>query len=186
MIDNESHDFKSYAQTGIHYVDDDKALFEFFSQLLPVFKERNKKKNELLAKDCEEDEIYEEMSAYGQYFIFAADLKSLMSLVNNSSYDMKGFFRNIIEKGSMHNIYFFSAVSLKDHQDIFGDELYDAFTGYKTGVHFGGNTADNRVLNFDYVSYTEQTKVLPPGVGCLPDVMSKADTAKIIVPLARR
>ncbi len=186
VIDNESHDFKSYAQTGIHYVDDDKALFEFFSQLLPVFKERNKKKNELLAKDCEEDEIYEEMSAYGQYFIFAADLKSLMSLVNNSSYDMKGFFRNIIEKGSMHNIYFFSAVSLKDHQDIFGDELYDAFTGYKTGVHFGGNTADNRVLNFDYVSYTEQTKVLPPGVGCLPDVMSKADTAKIIVPLARR
>ena len=86
----------------------------------------------------------------------------------------------------MHNIYFFSAVSLKDHQDIFGDELYDAFTGYKTGIHFGGNTADNRVLNFDYVSYTEQTKVLPPGVGCLPDVMSKADTAKIIVPLARR
>lgn len=186
VIDNEAHDLRSYASAGIRYVEDDKGLYEFFTQLLPVFKERNKKKHELQSQDCEADEIYDVMSGYEPYFIFIADLKALVLLVNDSEYDMKGFFKNILEKGSLHNIYFFSAVSLKDHQDIFGDELYEAFTGYKTGVHFGGNTADNRVLNFEYVPYMEQTKVLTPGIGCLPDVMSEADTAKIVVPLARR
>ncbi len=185
-IDNEAHDFHSYASAGIHYVEDDKGLYEFFTQLLPVFKERNQKKHELQRQDCEEDEIYEIMSAYEPYFIFIADLKSLVMLINDSEYEMKGFFKNILEKGSMHHIFFFGAISLKDHQEIFGDELYEAFTGYKTGIHFGGNTAENRVLNFEYVPYMEQTKVLPPGVGCLPDTGAGVDTAKIVVPLARR
>ena len=186
VMDNESHDLHSYAGNGVQYVEDDKGLYEFFTQLLPVFKERNKKKHELQAGDCETDEIYEAMKQFEPYFIFIADLKSLVMMVNGSQYDMRGFFRNILEKGSMHNIYLFSAVSSKDHQEIFGDELYDTFTGYKTGIHFGGNTADNRVLNFDYISYAEQTKVLPPGVGCLPDAVSNEDTAKVAVPLARR
>lgn len=185
-IDNETHDLHSYASAGIQYVENDKGLYEYFTQLLPVFQERNKKKHELLSRDCEEDEIYEEMTKFEPYFIFIADLKSLVLMVRDSQYDMAGFFKNILEKGSTHNIYFFSAVSLKDHQEIFGDELYDTFTGYKTGIHFGGNTADNRVLNFDYIPYMEQTKVLPPGIGCLPDAASKDDTAKIAVPLARR
>lgn len=186
VIDNEAHDFQSYAALGIHYVEDDKGLYEFFTQLLPVFKERNQKKHQLQSQDCEEDEIFEAMSQYEPYFIFIADLRSLVMLVNNSEYEMKGFFKNILEKGSMHGIYFFSAVSLKDHQEIFGDELYDTFTGYKTGIHFGGNMADNRVLGFEHIPYMEQTKALPPGIGCLPDVASQGDTARVVVPLARR
>ena len=53
-------------------------------------------------------------------------------------------------------------------------------------VHFGGNMADNRVLSFESVPYMEQTKVLPAGVGCLPDGTGQAQTEKMIVPLARR
>lgn len=185
-IDNEAQDFHSYAGKGIRYVADDKGLYEFFTQLLPVFKERNKQKHLLQSRDLEEDEIYETMSQYEPYFIFIADLKQLVQLVNGSEYEMKGFFKNILEKGSLHGIYFFSAASIKDHQEMFGDELYDLFTGYKTGIHFGGNVADNRVLGFEYLPYMEQTKVLPPGIGCLPDVASQADTAKVVVPLARR
>ncbi len=186
VIDNETHDFSSYASAQIQYVDTDKGLYEFFTKLLPVFQERNQKKHGLQARDCEEEEIYEAMSAYEPYFILIADLKSLVRLVNESEFNMKGFFKNILEKGSLHNIYFFSAVSLKDHQEVFGDELYDVFTGYKTGVHFGGNMADNRVLSFESVPYMEQTKVLPAGVGCLPDGTGQAQTEKMIVPLARR
>ncbi len=186
IIDNGSHDLHAYASADADYIDTDKGLYEFFARLLPVFKERNQKKHELQAKDCEEEEIYEGLSRYEPYFIFIADLKSLVTLVNDSQYDMKGFLKNILEKGSLHNIYFFSAVSLKDHQDVFGDEVYDAFTGYKTGIHFGGNTAENRVLNFEYISYSEQTKALPPGIGYLPEVTSKEETAKVAVPLARR
>ena len=186
VIDNEAHEFRSYASGQIDYVEDDKGLYDFFTKLLPVFKERNQKKHKLQEQDCEEDEIYAEISKFEPYFIFIADIKELVLLVNGSQYDMKGFFKNILEKGSMHNIYFFSAVSLKDHQEIMGDELYETFTGYKTGVHFGGNVADNRVLNFEHIPYNEQTKTLPPGVGCLPDVGPGANTERFVVPLARR
>ncbi len=186
VIDNDAHDLHSYASAPVTYIEDDKGLFSFFSKLLPIFQERNKKKHEMQGRDCEADEIYAEMSRFEPYFIFIADLKALVLLVNQSEYDMKGFFKNILEKGSMHNIYFFSAISLKDHQEIFGDDLYEAFTGHQTGIHFGGNTADNRVLNYEYIPYNEQTKTLPPGVGCLPDAGAGPDTAKIAVPLARR
>ena len=45
---------------------------------------------------------------------------------------------------------------------------------------------DNRVLSFESVPYMEQTKVLPAGVGWLPDGTGQAQTEKMIVPLARR
>ena len=93
---------------------------------------------------------------------------------------------NVFSKGSLHNIYFFSAISVKDHKEIYGNQLYDVFTGYKTGVHFGGNTAENRLLNFDYLPYAEQNKSLAPGIGYLPKTGVAADTTKIVVPYARK
>lgn len=186
VIDNDAHDLKNYTSVNAGYLDDDKAVYDFFGGLLPIFKERNQKKHALQNEDCEEDEIYEVMSKEEPYYIFIADMKWFIQMVNASEFQMKGFLVNIITKGSLHNIFFFSAVSLKDHQDIYGDELYEAFTGHKAGVHFGGNTSDNRVLDFDYLPYSEQTKTMVPGIGCLPQAASDTDTARIVVPLARR
>ena len=99
---------------------------------------------------------------------------------------MKDTLINLLRKGRLHHIYFFSAISVSDHGLYDGDELYDAFTGYKTGIHFGGIVESSPVLNYDYVPYGEQSNVEAPGIGLLPGVMSEDDTAKIVVPLARR
>lgn len=186
VIDNDQSDLRVYASENISYAADEKSVYEFFAQLLPVFQQRNQKKKALLNKDCEEDEIFETMLGEEPYFIFIADLKQFVQMISQSQFDMRGFLINIISKGSLHNIYFFSAVSVRDHQEIFGDELYEAFTGYRTGVHFGGNTEVNQVLNYDYIPYAQQSRTMTPGIGCLPEVMSDADTTTIIVPLARR
>lgn len=186
VIDSDAGDLKSYQTGNVRYMDSEESVYSFFSELLPVFKERNRLKHELEAKDCEEEEIYEVMAEQEPYFIFIADMKWFVRFVTESQYQMKGFLVNILTKGSLHNIYFFSTVSVKDHQEVFGDELYEAFTGHKTGVHFGGNTAENRVLDFEYIPYSGQTKAMAPGTGCLPGVLSDADTSKIVVPLARR
>lgn len=186
VIDQEQQEFKSYASEKIRYAADEKSIHDLFLELQPAVVQRNQKKRALLNKDCEEDELFAAMSEEQPYFIFIADMKWFIQLVSQSQYDMKGFLVNIISKGSLLHIYFFSAISLKDHLDIFGDELYEAFTGYKTGVHFGGNTADNRVLNYDHIPYAEQSKALAPGIGLLPEVMSEEAASKIIVPLARR
>lgn len=186
VIDQEQQEFKSYASEKICYAADEKSIHDFFLELQPVFAQRNQKKHALLNQDCEEDEIYAAMSKEAPYYIFIADMKWFVQMVNQSQYNMKGFLVNILSKGSLHHIYFFSAISLKDHLDIFGDELYEAFTGYQTGIHFGGNTAENRVLNYDYIPFAEQSKALAPGIGCLPEVMTEEEPEKIIVPLARR
>lgn len=187
VIDNEAHDFRSYtSEESIRYIDDDKGIYDFLTQLLPVFKERNQKKHEMQNRDCEEDEIFESQSQKTPYFIFIADLKEFVRSIDHSKYDMRGFLLNIFSKGSLHNIYFFSAISVKDHKEIYGNQLYDVFTGYKTGVHFGGNTAENRLLNFDYLPYAEQNKSLAPGIGYLPKTGVAADTTKIVVPYARK
>lgn len=186
ILDNEARDLASYQAEGVTYAADEESIFNFFSQLLPEFQARNGQKNALRAQDCEEDEIFEKMCQYEPYFIFIADMAWFVRMVNGSQYQMSGFLKNIISKGSLHHIYFFSAVSLEGHMEVFGDELYEAFTGYRTGVHFGGNTDGNRVLNFDYLPYMEQSKPLAPGIGLLPGVGPGTGTEKIVVPLARR
>lgn len=186
VIDNPGHELRSYEHTADYYAADEQAIFAYFQQLTPEFVARNQVKQELLKQDCEEDEILDEMSKKKPYFIFIADLAQFVSLIEDAEQNMKGFLLNIISKGRLHHIYFFSAVSIEDHKRMDGIQLYDTFTSYKTGLHFGGKVGDNPVLDYSYVSYQEQAKSEAPGVGCLPDVRSDEETAKIVIPLARR
>ena len=41
-------------------------------------------------------------------------------------------------------------------------------TGYRTGVHFGGNVSNLRYMDFGYMNYTEQAKTFKAGIGQLP------------------
>ncbi len=186
VIDNEARDLRRYEKEPLCYVTDDEGAFQFFEELLPVFIERNKVKWDLLDQDCEEDEIMDVMEKKDPYFIFIADFGNFVQLINDTDHDMKDTLINLLRKGRLHHIYFFSAISVSDHGLYDGDELYDAFTGYKTGIHFGGIVESSPVLNYDYVPYGEQSNVEAPGIGLLPGVMSEDDTAKIVVPLARR
>ncbi len=186
VIDNDARDLRSYEKENVYYACDEQGVYNYLLQLQPVFEERNQKKWELLNQDCEEDEIYDVMAREVPYFIFIADLQWFVPFIMNAEKPMDGFLKTIIEKGRLHNIYFFSTVSNEGHRNISGDVLYDLFTGYKTGVHFGGNVDDNRVLNFDYMNFRDMSKSEAPGIGILPDVSSDADTSRIVVPLARR
>lgn len=186
VIDNEARDFGCYEEEPLCYVSDVEGAFQFFEKLLPVFQERNVKKWEMIREDCMEEEIMDVMEQEEPYFIFIADLGEFVQWINDTEYDMKDFLINILSKGRLHHIYFFSAISLSDHALYVGDGLYDAFTGHKTGVHFGRDADSNPMLEFEYAPYAEHTKAEAPGIGYLPDVASNADTAKIVVPLARK
>ena len=168
------------------YVNDERGIFEFFKGLLPVFKERNKIKNDLLSEDCEDDEIYERISKEKPYFIFISDFNWFIPTIYKAELDMKGFLENIISKGRLHNIFFITELDLTKRSDLVGYGIYESFVSYKTGIHFGGKVMDNQVLSFDYIPYSEQTKTEKVGVGILPDVTDENDTQKVIVPLARR
>ena len=63
-------------------------------------------------------------------------------------------------------------------------KIYDYFVRYKTGMHFGGNVAGQRIFSFDYVPYAEQTKSQKPGVGMLPENDDET-VRKVVVPLLK-
>ena len=63
--------------------------------------------------------------------------------------------------------------------------MYDIFTSYKKGIHFGGDMEKNTVLDFNYISYMERSKKEKPGIGWMPKADDE-DTTKIVVPMARR
>ena len=173
-------------ESDICYISDEDGIFKFFGELLPVFRERNALKNNLMKDGLEEEEIFKTMAKEKPYFIFVSDLSWFIPLVYNSKYDMKGFVENITEKGSLHNIYFIGELDLANRSALLGYKVYESFISYKKGIHFGGKVTNNQIMTFDYMSFAEQNKAEKAGVGLLPDAVDEKDTKKVIVPLARR
>lgn len=187
VIEEPGGALRSYeASERITYASEEQSIFAFFKTLLPIFKERNQMKNKMLNEDYEEDEIFSVMCREIPYFIFISDLSWFVSLIYHAELDMRGFLENIIAKGSLHHIYFISDLALEQRSMIAGYQIYELFARYGTGIHFGGKTADNPNLNFEYLSFMEQSKTEKPGVGLLPAAGNEKDTQRVVVPLARR
>ncbi len=186
VIDGPDGNFSIYCkEKKVVYVSDEEGMFNYFSNLLPVFKERNILKNQLIGEEREED-IFELMGKEKPYFIFISDMAWFVPYIYNAEKDMKGFLENIIEKGSLHNIYFFGELELGKQSLVAGYRIYELFVKYGTGIHFGGRVCDNSVLSYEYMSYAEKEKLEKIGTGLLPNVLDEGETQRVIVPLARK
>lgn len=186
IIDGPGRYLKGYRDSGVKaYVGEEEEIFQYFSDLLPEFVRRNKIKNELVAQDAEESEIFERLSREMPIFIFISEFAWFVDMIYRSELDMRGFLENIVEKGRLHNIYFIAEMKLEEMLDISHQELYQLFVGYKTGIHFGGNVAENRIFNFDSIPYQLQGEILKPGIGYTAGIMS-TDVEQVVVPMARR
>ena len=186
VIDRPDGNFSIYSkEKKVSYVSDEEGMFHYFSELLPVFKERNMLKNQLIGEEREED-IFEFMSKERPYFIFISDMSWFVPYIYNAEQNMKGFLENVIEKGSLHNIYFFGEMELGKQSLAAGYRIYELFVKYGTGIHFGGKVSDNPMLSFEYMSYAEQARPERTGIGLLPNVLKEGETQRVVVPLARK
>ena len=93
---------------------------------------------------------------------------------------------NLVEKGSLHNIYFISEISVNKMSQAGAYQMFNIFASYQTGIHFGGKTEDNLKLPFGYLSYNESNRKEPVGVGILPGESNYEGVRKIVVPMARK
>ncbi|MDO4555397.1 MAG: type VII secretion protein EssC [Lachnospiraceae bacterium] len=187
VIDSPEGLLRNYEkEEKVRYVSTEDDMFEYFKELLPEFKRRNQLKQQLLQKDYEDLEIFEEMSKEEPIFIFISDLSWFVPFIYQAEKDMKGFLENIISKGRLHNIYFISELSLEKRELAAGYAIYESFAGHKTGIHLGGKVMDNPVLSFDYMPYLEQGKSEKPGIGQIPDAGDEKAVKKVVIPLARR
>lgn len=188
ILDGSGKDMRKYAQyENIVYASEEGQAFDYFRDILtPVFQERNKAKNDMLAQDYDESEIYEHMREKEAYFIFISDLRWFVNMVYASEHNLSGFMETLVSKGRYHNIYFVAEISINKISEVKGYKLYESFAEYQCGVHFGGRVSENHIMPFEYMQYKEQAALTPVGTAVLPGTASYAGTKKIVVPLARK
>lgn len=172
----------------ITYVADSKELFSYFDKLIPEFVRRNKLKHKLMDAGLTENEIFQEMSKEKPIFIFLGDLSDFFSMVYKPGEgvgNMSGFLENILEKGSLHNIYFIGSLKVEDQGFLATYRGYSLFTSYQKGIHLGGNLTSQRVFKFQNIAYMDQSKAEKRGLGYVPDEEEADQAVKVVVPLAK-
>lgn len=175
-------------QNEAEYITNDAQLFDFCDRLLPKFKERNQVKKGCIQNGLSDEEIFAEMSGYERIMIFIANLPDFVEHAYKPAEgvgEMAGFLENLIDKGSLHNVYWFACFSQDDIGRVAGKKVFDQFVKYKNGIHMGGNVAAQKFLNFDYIQYIEQTKVQKSGIGMLPLVEDDLNVEKVVIPLVK-
>ncbi len=68
----------------------------------------------------------------------------------------------------------------KDYEAA-GTGFFREFTSWQQGIHLGGNAAAQRALLFDDLSYTDQNRHEPAGIGYWKDGMGK-ETLRVLLP----
>ena len=169
-------------------IDTDEKLLTFLNELKPDFVARNKCKKDDERKNMSDREIYDDMRKLDPRFILIADLTDFVTRVTHPETAeaawMQPLMENLLEKGSLHNVYWMACFDQEDRLKISGIKVYDYFLRYKTGIHFGGNVVEHRIMNFDYVSFKEKAKSLKPGIGMLPDNEDE-DVRRVVIPLVK-
>lgn len=173
---------------GARHVGTDQELFQYMLDLQKEVVGRNKFKKECVKAGDTDEEIYEKMGRYRRKMILVGDLPEFVEHTARPAdglEPMAPFLSNLLDKGANHNIYWFACMNSDDHARVAGQSVYDLYIREKAGIHFGGNVEDQRVMDFDYVKYSDRAKPLKPGVGLLPQ-RDDETTRKVIVPLCRR
>ncbi len=171
----------------IEYINSDNELYQFMVGLKDDFMERNKRKQEYLEMGATDEEIFDRMSeAFERRLIIITSVKDFVKHVTNpdNTPQFKPFVENILDKGYMHNVFWFGSLNYDDINLIGGNNIYEAFVKHGKGIHFGGNTISQRVFDFSSISYKEQTQILKLGVGMIPPIDNKS-VEKVVIPLAR-
>ena len=170
------------------YISDGKALYNFCTHLLPDFKERNAYKKECLSRGLTDSEIFKEMQRFTKRIVIIGNLPDFVNLVKKPGEgidDISGFMCNLLDKGAIHNVFWFAQLNQDNIADISGMNTYTSFVKEKNGIHFGGNVAGQRLLTFDHISYANQNKKYPAGIGMLP-TNDEEIVENVVVPFYRK
>ena len=170
---------------GARYVENEDKLLEFTRDLQKTFLERNRKKRELIERGNDEVSIFNEMAQLPPIFVFVDDMASFLQIVyrqQDAPGSMRSFYENVIDKGSLHNIYFIVCVDTDNLVALAGRRVYERMMSYKTGVHLGGAAMGQKTFDFSSMPFQEQNKRLKLGIGLLPPDLENGVVRKIVIP----
>jgi len=164
---------------------------KFFEDNFGTIVARNKKKKALEECGMDELEIYDEMKKELPIFIVIADIVEFIQSMNKTEREMseitdiKAFVKNVFEKGSLINVFFFIGINQDTITPILGNEIFVAATAYHEGIHFGGMVDYVKYMDFGQFTFNEKNKARKAGIGMLPSANDEK-TKEVVVPLVKR
>ena len=184
------NEFSGFSEAeGARTIGSDKEMFDWCAgTLTQEFSERNAFKWECLDAGDSDEELYAKMQKYPKKFIFIGNLTEFVLHASNPGDGVEptaSFLANLFDKGAGHNIWWFAAMNQDDVSKVSGQELFELFTAAGRGIHFGGNVAAQRALDFEYIRFNERAKTMKPGVGMLPQ-QDDEDALRVVVPNCRK
>ena len=192
VIEKKTSDFTDFEKTasacGAKYVSDSKAIYQYFSELLPEFARRNKVKRSLIEQGMAEADLALKMLQEQPIFIFIADMNDFMTMVykrESGIGDVSGFLENIMEKGALHNIFFFACLRTEDDMSLRGYRAYNHYCSYKKGIHVGGGLQGQKIFNFQNIPFNQQSKTQKKGFAYMSSDEEEGVGIDIVVPLAK-
>lgn len=173
---------------GAEYLSTDADLFRFWKEITPEFVRRNKRKKEIEASGATEAEIYQAMKTEPLLCFFIADLSAYFNSVYNPQPGvgkMEGFMENILQKGALHNIFFFGCMQPED-QNTAVRPAFRHYLSRPNGILLGGNPSGQRLFNFQNIPFPQLSKPLPKGIGLATAPGDDTQAQTVVLPLADR
>jgi len=166
LFDGATRELESFArETGAEYITNSDELYEFMENVLvPELARRNPAKADYIDGGYMNPDEY--FASEEKICLFIHDMSAFCEAVYNSEKDMKSYMEKILlPKGNHHMVYLFACVTPDDYSGEWGTkQVLRKFTGYKEGLHLGGNLDNQRIFDFD-IPVLQRGQRLPAGQG---------------------
>lgn len=174
---------------GVQYLQTEKEISDYWRGLLADIRTRNGIRKAAIAEELDESEIFERMCQEEAHYLFIDDLNEFVNLIyhpQEPENDMQGFLENITEKGRLMRIYLIACLNQDKAGEIAGYGVFENMVHDGKGIHLGGNVASQRIMDFDYVPFTEQARTVKPGTGQLPAIEGEVTVRNVVLPLDKK
>lgn len=194
---------------GAEYIRNTEEVFEFMKGFQTEFVRRNMIKRALLAKDAEDEEIFEVMSKEPLKFIFVSDLSDFLNIIYHPVtkeeieaenirkkggtppekvyrvQPMNSFFENIAARGYLHNIFIIGCYATEDFTNLAGNATFRAMAEGQKGVYLGGELTRQRLFVFQNISAIQQQKIQKKGLAYVSDDVEEGSAVEAVIPMAK-
>ncbi|SFB82492.1 type VII secretion protein EssC [Butyrivibrio sp. YAB3001] len=190
IVDFDKH-LKGFADNvGAKCIQSEVEWASFISNLLKNdLVTRNADKAELMKGNAQDSEIFKFMQKYRKIFIFIENLPLFVERMQrpteeNVPANVMLNMEMVIERGALHNIYWFATVDKDNLGTVTAINLYKLFVRDRKGMHLGGMVHSTSVANMNFDNHDRKTLDAPkaPGRAMLP-LDNEESVKEVVIPL---
>ena len=192
IVDFEKHLGGFAEEIGAKCIQSEAEWGKYLSSLLKdILVERNGAKAELIKKNADDSEIFDFMQKYKKICILIENLPDFVERMKRPKEEgvpenIMANMEMIIDKGALHNIYWFATIDRENLGTATSIDLYKMFVRDKKGMHFGGMVHTTGVANMNFDNHERRTldAVRTAGRAMIP-IDNESNALEIVFPMYR-